>query len=158
MRILVVSDTHGRTDGLEEVLKKIGKIDMLIHLGDVIDDADYIQAIAPCPCYIVRGNCDFDVSLPPYEVVQAGKHRIFCTHGHAYDVGYGNEFLIDAAKDRGCDIALYGHTHIPDTEYGEVCVGNPGSLSRPRQEGGRRSYMILEFDQHDTPFFNINYL
>ncbi|MCR4777444.1 MAG: metallophosphoesterase family protein, partial [Lachnospiraceae bacterium] len=75
-----------------------------------------------------------------------------------YDVGYGNELLKNAARDRDCDIVLYGHTHVPEVEYGDICVANPGSFSRPRQDGGRKTYMLLEFDQHDKPFFNVNYL
>ena len=35
MKILVVSDTHGQNHNLEEVLKKSGKLDLLIHLGDM---------------------------------------------------------------------------------------------------------------------------
>ena len=38
MKILIVSDTHGRHRNLDEVLEREGKIDMLIHLGDVEDD------------------------------------------------------------------------------------------------------------------------
>lgn len=35
MKILIVSDTHGRHRNLEEVLDREGPIDMLVHLGDV---------------------------------------------------------------------------------------------------------------------------
>ena len=34
MKILVVSDTHRHNENLLTVLKKIGHIDLLIHLGD----------------------------------------------------------------------------------------------------------------------------
>ena len=33
MKILIVSDTHGRHRNLEEVLDREGPIDMLVHLG-----------------------------------------------------------------------------------------------------------------------------
>ncbi len=32
MRILVISDSHGRNDDIEGVLKQVGDIDMMIHL------------------------------------------------------------------------------------------------------------------------------
>ena len=31
MRILVISDSHGRNDDIEGVLKQVGDIDMMIH-------------------------------------------------------------------------------------------------------------------------------
>ena len=33
MRILVISDSHGRNDDIEGVLKQVGDIDMMIHCG-----------------------------------------------------------------------------------------------------------------------------
>ena len=36
MRILVISDSHGRNDDIEGVLKQVGDIDMMIHCGDPI--------------------------------------------------------------------------------------------------------------------------
>ena len=48
MKILIVSDTHGRHRNLEEVLDREGPIDMLVHLGDVEGGEDYICALADC--------------------------------------------------------------------------------------------------------------
>ena len=59
MKILIVSDTHGRHGNLDEVLEREGKIDMLLHLGDVEDDEHYIEAIAECPVHMLSGNNDF---------------------------------------------------------------------------------------------------
>ena len=35
MKILVVSDTHGRHANLDRALKETGEIDGFIHLGDI---------------------------------------------------------------------------------------------------------------------------
>ena len=35
MRILVVSDSHGKNDDIKRVIEQVGDIDMFIHLGDV---------------------------------------------------------------------------------------------------------------------------
>lgn len=43
MKILVVSDTHGRDTVLREVLKKVKPIDMLIHCGDSEGSEEYIR-------------------------------------------------------------------------------------------------------------------
>ena len=44
MRILVISDSHGRNDDIEGVLKQVGDIDMMIHCGDPIQYADITSA------------------------------------------------------------------------------------------------------------------
>ena len=43
MRILVISDSHGRNDDIEGVLKQVGDIDMMIHCGDVERGDSYIR-------------------------------------------------------------------------------------------------------------------
>ena len=49
------------------------------------------------------------------------------------------------AEELGCDIALYGHTHIPDISYlGKVKVICPGSLTEPRQQRRIPTYAIME--------------
>lgn len=35
MRILVISDSHGKNDDVKQVLEQVGDVDMFIHLGDV---------------------------------------------------------------------------------------------------------------------------
>ena len=41
MRILVISDSHGRNDDVAGVIEQVGPIDMLIHCGDVERGDDY---------------------------------------------------------------------------------------------------------------------
>ena len=41
---------------------------------------------------------------------------------------------------------------------GKVTILNPGSLSYPRQEGHRPSYMIMELDGEGRPSYQIYYL
>ena len=55
MRILVISDSHGRNDDIEGVLKQVGDIDMMIHCGDVERGDSYIREIADCPVVMVAG-------------------------------------------------------------------------------------------------------
>ena len=52
MKIVIVSDTHGSRKNIENVCECNPDADMLIHLGDVEDDADYIEAIFECPTHI----------------------------------------------------------------------------------------------------------
>ena len=48
MKILIVSDTHGRLENLERVIEMTKPIDALIHLGDVEGQEDYIRRLVPC--------------------------------------------------------------------------------------------------------------
>ena len=70
----------------------------------------------------------------------------------------GNEVIKREAAARGMDIVIYGHTHKPvvDTK-GSVIAVNPGSLSYPRQEGRRPSYIVMEVEDEDLRF-SIEYL
>ena len=67
MRILIISDTHGRTNTIRDVLDTVGDIDMFIHLGDVCGDEEYIYDNVTCPIHMVAGNNDWDSDLPMQE-------------------------------------------------------------------------------------------
>ena len=159
MKILIVSDTHGHEENLERVVEKVGKIDCLLHLGDVEGQEDYIEALVSCPVHIVAGNNDFFSELPREIVVTIGDYRILMTHGHYYGVSMAFDQLADAAKQRGCNAAFFGHIHMPvlETEDGILLV-NPGSLSFPRQRGRRPSYAVLETDGNGKMNVEIRYL
>ena len=159
MKILIVSDTHGRHGNLDEVLKREGKIDMLIHLGDLEDDEHYIEAIAEWPVHMISGNNDFFSRLPDEKEIRIGKYKVFMTHGHGYYVSVNMRRLQDAAKTRGVDIVLFGHTHKPyiDVE-GDLKVINPGSLSYPRQEGRRASYVVMDINANGNAEFELKFV
>ena len=76
MKILIVSDTHGRDEKLEEAVHKEAPIDMLIHCGDVEGREFFIEALAECPCCIVSGNNDFFSDLPREEEIRIGNSKV----------------------------------------------------------------------------------
>lgn len=161
MKILIVSDTHHKDDNLEYVIEKEAPFDMLIHLGDAEGSEYAIEQWVPesCELMMVLGNNDFFSSLDREKEVEIGTHRALLTHGHYYNVNLGVEGLRREALDRGCDIAMYGHTHRPFLEVKDgVTVLNPGSLSYPRQEGRKPSYMIMELDADHEAKYQIHYL
>ena len=159
MRVLIVSDTHGRHGGLDRALQEAGNIDMLIHLGDVEGGETYIDAVADCDKHIIRGNNDFFSELPREEEFYIGSHKVFITHGHAYYVSLDPEYIREEGKARGAEIVMFGHTHRPFFEDDNgIIVLNPGSLSFPRQEGRKGSYMILEMDEDGGLEFSQKYL
>ncbi len=159
MKILIVSDTHGKTENLEIVLEQVAPIDYLIHLGDVEGDEDYIEVIAECPVEIVSGNNDFFSMLPREREIQLGKYKALLTHGHYYYVNAGIGEIQKEAVARDCDIVMFGHTHRPLIDYGKnIITINPGSLTYPRQEGKRPSYILMEIDEDGEVDFEIDYL
>ncbi|MCI9052756.1 MAG: metallophosphoesterase [Lachnospiraceae bacterium] len=159
MKVLIVSDTHRRHGNLETVLENVGKMDLLIHLGDAEGEEDYIEAIAGCPVEIIAGNNDFFSNLDKEKVILLGKYKVLLTHGHYYNVTVGVERLKEEARERGIDIAMFGHTHRPYLEIGnELVILNPGSISFPRQEGRKPSYILMEIDDRGEAHFTINYL
>ena len=112
-----------------------------------------VKALYPAlPLLAVRGNCDFSGENPETRVVTAGNVRIFMAHGHDLGVRGTREVLVRLARENGCRIALYGHTHKGDTHYEEgIYVMNPGSPSQPRD--GRASYGIIDLtDAGIVPF------
>lgn len=163
LRILIMSDSHGRNENVElaiaQVREEIGEFQMLIHLGDV-GDARALESLAGVPCYIVRGNTDYDAKLLNANVIEAGGHRIFATHGHLYQVDMRLDLLRFAALENDCDIAMYGHTHVPylEEDPDDVTILNPGSISKPRQADHRHTYMVMEIDDEDEVTYELRYV
>lgn len=159
MKILVVSDSHGRTYNFSKVMDKVGPIDMLFHLGDVEGTEEDIEILADCPTYMVSGNNDFFSDLEREKVVEINQYRIFMAHGHRYGVSHSLNSIIEAAKEYDCNIIMFGHTHIPLIEYREgIHVINPGSITLPRQDGHKPSYIIMEIDRFGEIHFTLNFL
>ena len=158
MKILIVSDTHRKCGILKQVLEKIAPIDLLIHLGDVEGDEDYIRTLAGCETVIVAGNNDYFSRLNSEEEVTIGKYKALVTHGHYYRVSLSTKRIMEIAKSRGFDIVMFGHTHRPLIEYGDGIVAvNPGSISYPRQEPRVPTYMLMEIDRYGEAHFTISY-
>lgn len=159
MKILVVSDTHGSHNNLDEAMDREAPFDMILHLGDIEGGEDYIEAITDCSFHVVRGNNDFFADLPSDKEFDVKGYHVFMTHGHRWYVSMGEERLLKEARRRHADIVLYGHTHRPSIrrESGLVIM-NPGSLVYPRQAGRRPSYIVIDIDKKKDIQAVIKYL
>lgn len=158
-KILIVSDTHGRVRNLQTVVERVGKIDLMLHLGDVEGGAALIEKMVSCPVVMIAGNNDFMSGLDSEKEIEIGKYRVFMTHGHRYHVHYSYEWVAEEAETRGCQIALCGHTHVPAIEYfGGITVVNPGSLTLPRPSTRKPSYVLMDIDRFGDVHFTISYL
>ena len=146
-RIAVFSDTHGTLFRLPEALAAAGEVDAFLHLGDYGSDAVRIAESLPVPYYMVRGNCDYDVSLPKYRIVEFESAAIAIVHGDAYR---STHELARFAEEHHCQAVLFGHTHTPlVAAQGPILIVNPGSLSLPRM-GSTTSFAILSVEGRDV--------
>ena len=146
-KVIVVSDTHRQNENYFKVLE-MHKPDMVIHCGDVEGSEYALTEAADCPVHMVAGNNDFFSDLPKELELSVDGYQVLVTHGHHYYISVGTEMLKDEAKARGFDIVFFGHTHRPLIERDEnLLIINPGSISYPRQEGRKNSYVLMEVDE-----------
>lgn len=106
-------------------------------LGDNYRDGQALADVYPdVPMELVRGNCDWD-RAPEELIVEAGGVKFLLAHGHRYGVKSGTDRLARAARDKGVDVACFGHTHdalnMPDRG---VWLFNPGTAGGIHGRGG----------------------
>lgn len=161
MKYLIVSDIHGCLPSLEKVLQFYdeNKYDMLLILGDILNygprngvpeglDAPGIVAALNARAkdiVAVRGNCDSEVDqmllrfsmMSDSSLIVDGGRRIFLTHGHIY-----NE---ERRPELGCDVFIYGHTHLQKLEKSDdgTIICNTGSITFPKG-GNEKTFATLE--------------
>lgn len=130
MRILIFSDSHGDARRLREALLRHPDITTVCHLGD--GNREFEAAADAFPVhtfYGVAGNCDFACNAPGARLEILGGRKVFMTHGHLYGVKGGVYTYHCAARERGAEVALFGHTHQPFEDYADgIYLFNPGSL------------------------------
>lgn len=153
-KILVISDTHGLVLPLKEIFEKHTDVTAIFHCGDseLMNFDPILKKV-----HIVRGNCDYDRTLPNELFIKIGQHKIYMTHGHMHDVKVSLDKLNDRAQEMGAEIALYGHSHIAKANMmNDVLMVNPGSLAYPRNRK-EKTYAIITLDKdqkHQVDFYH----
>lgn len=154
MRIIVLSDTHRSCRTFFDIVEKHwAEASYFVHLGDGERDVERVLDCYPgLPLIAVSGNCDFASGLPQQEFLIQEEVKILCTHGHVYGVKESTERLEAAARQFGCHVALYGHTHVSAIQYRDgIYLMNPGSPSCPVHK--KPSYGIIDITpQGVVPF------
>ena len=158
-KYLVVSDTHGKDQNFYDVLDIEEPVDGIIHCGDFEGSEGKFALAANCPVFFVSGNNDFFSSLNREIDFELDGHTFFVTHGHHFLVSMDLENIKAEGAARGADIVIFGHTHRPVARHEDgIYLFNPGSLSYPRQEGRRPSYIVLCIDSDGLINYEIKYL
>ncbi|MCH3962752.1 MAG: metallophosphoesterase [Clostridium sp.] len=133
MRIGVISDTHRYAEIIKKAIKVFDNPDLVIHLGDNVQDVNIIEKLYRGRIINVSGNCDFSTHIPSERLEIIENKKFFLTHGHKYDVKYDISRLKYRAMELNADVVLFGHTHISKIAYDNgIWFINPGSpyLSR----------------------------
>ena len=144
MRLLIISDSHKNSFIIDRIIRNQPDARHIFFLGDNVSDMEELKSeYTDRIFHMVKGNCDGFTNYPDYDIVKLENQNILFTHGHNFSVKYGKTRLLEFAKNCGCSIALYGHTHIPDITYEEdIYLVNPGSPSRPRES--KPSYAVID--------------
>lgn len=144
MKAIIFSDSHGSFNPMMAAMEKEGKVDLIIHGGDVVSDAEDLAVLyTKTPVAFVRGNNDFGSFMAADErFFEFGGVKIFLTHGHLYGVKGSLARLYKKGVELGAQICIFGHTHTAHCEkLGNITLFNPGSA--------RRHYGILEINDEN---------
>ena len=147
MLIAVISDTHRVNKYINLAKNVIKDADILIHLGDNIEDVDILKDGFDGEVYAVAGNCDFSAKYPKEGMIEINGRKIFYTHGDLYGVKSTINNIYYRGRELGADVVLFGHTHEHGIERTEdLILMNPGSVSLPRLRG--RYVGIIDIDDN----------
>jgi uncharacterized protein len=135
----VLADTHikrGSSRTLPpRVLTLADRADVILHAGDVVV-ADVLEGLAShAPVHAVLGNNDHELvgTLPETLELELAGMRIAMVHDSG--TARGRERRM-ATRFPGCDLVVFGHSHIPwDTAGpGGQVLFNPGSPTERRRQ------------------------
>jgi len=148
LRILVVSDTHGRPHA--KLGMRIAEVapTRIFHAGDVGDLAVLRDLEAQAPVTAVRGNID-GRDLPDLVTIDVRRDelrllKILLTHVAVYGVKVRAD-VARIARAEGASLVVCGHSHVPFAAQSDgITVFNPGSV------GPRRFQLPIVFGVIDV--------
>ena len=147
LRIGVVSDSHGELYMLDRLVSLMGKIELLLHLGDHYKDIIKLNPKYNYNIDYIVGNNDFAGVVKSDKLIIINSKRILLTHGHRYNVNNGLLNLKNKAEEEMADIVLYGHTHKYNMEYiNNTLFLNPGSVGRPRDKNASAAILNIDLE------------
>lgn len=151
--IVAFSDSHGLKvpDNLVNIINETKYVfflgDGINSLGDVLFHKEL---------HIVKGNCDY-ISAPEEEVIEIDKVKVLITHGHKYHVKSDLIYLLYRAKELGCKLVFYGHTHFASIEEQDgITLINPGSLQYPMTGQPSYAYVVINGEKIVSKIVNLN--
>ena len=151
----VISDTHLHASDVArlpaEILALFRRfdVDLIVHGGDIVDQAilDRLESVAPV--IAVHGNNEppeLWKQLPERIILTVEPWKIGIVHGHG---GPSARVTVKTAFPEPVDLVIYGHSHIPMIEEVDgVVYFNPGSPT-DRRWSAHFGIGIVRIDQQD---------
>ncbi len=131
MKLLVMSDSHGRDDKMEKIIALHPDADLIVFLGDGLREAERVlEDHRGISSFTVAGNCDWSFhDHVPLATLDLDGKKIVCCHGHSFGVKSGVGTLWEYAASKGASLALFGHTHEQYEENRDgIVLFNPGAV------------------------------
>lgn len=150
-QIMIISDSHGNIDFVEQFLKKIRheQVDLIYHLGDYYDDADAIIKKG-YPCVRVPGTWTSyyqDYRFENRRIEEINNWRIYLTHTptkHYNDLPDDTDPQ-EIISQNMADIICHGHTHVWQVkEENNVVIINPGHIKSANDNGKPPTFAKLK--------------
>ena len=131
---VIIADTHipRRARALPEgLLPHLGRADLVLHAGDLMDPSLLEELAAYAPVWAVRGNLD-PPDLPEGLEFELGGVRVAMIHDSGRKQGRRTRLRRRFPDAR---VVVFGHSHIPflEDESGLMLL-NPGSPTDRRRQ------------------------
>ncbi len=134
--VLIVGDSFvpQRVYDISEQFKSLltpNKINHILCLGNMgsKDQYDWLKTLSN-NFHCVKGDYDFDDSLPEKKCVQIGEFKIGMIHGHQVFPTGDIDSLGSVQRELGCNILAYGYSHELSIKAKDNALYlNPGSIS-----------------------------
>lgn len=156
MKMLLISDNHGRWKQVYNIVKKSRpNVDYIFHLGD--SEFEYDDPIWKMVDGVVKGNMDHNHHYSKELVFDTPEGKVVLVHGHDHGVNRSNSAILNLAKERDAKFLFHGHTHQLKSELVDgILIVNPGSLNRSRGIYPERTYAIVTVDKDTSKveFYN----
>ncbi len=124
----MISDTHRSIKLAESAIKDHLPADLLIHLGDFVEDGRELADLLGLEFKGVRGNNDLREGPNELEFHLNG-FKIIALHGHSQELDSGLDRLFQTAVSRDARLVLFGHNHRPGIyRRKQTWLMNPGNL------------------------------
>src|SRR5699024_8423079 len=111
--ILIISDSHGWENQLQDIRNNQSHVKEAIHC----EDSEVNEGSAFVRDYqAVTGNCDWSADVANEMILQCGRLTVLITHGHLFDIKSSLMKLEYRAQEVGGDIICFGHSHVAYAE------------------------------------------
>jgi uncharacterized protein len=148
---VIIADTHipRRARALPEgLLTHLGRADLVLHAGDLMDPALLDELAAYAPVRAVRGNLDPpDLDLPESLEFELGGIRVGMIHDSGRKQGRQARLRRRFPDAR---VVVFGHSHIPFLEDEDgLMMLNPGSPTDRRSQP-RHTLALLRAEEGEV--------